>query len=297
MVTASVVVPTKNAGPEFEGVLESIRRQNGPAVEIIVIDSGSTDGTVSIAEDLADTVVEISPDDFHHGRTRNRGAAEASGDVVVFTVQDATPMNDEWLAELVEPIEAGEADVTYGNQIAYPDAKPPDAFFYEYFYPDTPVVLGPEDTDDEAAFYMDNIFLSDVSSAVSRDVWEEFQFRDSVAMSEDKDFAYRVASAEHTIRYCPEAKVYHSHDYTLRSLFARRYKDGKAFADITSERSSNFVSEGLRYVWREYAFLVRNGTPLWIPYTLLYDAVYFVSFVLGKNYEYLPAFFDESISR
>lgn len=296
MVTASVVIPTKNGGREFRELLESIRGQDVSSVEIIVIDSGSTDGTVAIAEELADVVVEIPPEEFHHGRTRNRGASEATGDVIVFTVQDATPVDDEWLSELVGPIEDGVVDVTYGNQIAYPDAKPPDKFFYEYFYPEESVVLGPEDTDDEADFYMDNIFLSDVSSAISRDVWTQFQFRDSIPMSEDKDFAYRVASAGYTIRYCPEAGVYHSHDYTPRSLFRRRYKDGKAFADIASEGSDEFLLDGLRYVQREYSYLVRNGWLSWAPYTLLYDAIYFVSFTLGKNHYRIPEGIDERIA-
>lgn len=292
MVTVSVVIPTKDAGPEFRGLLESIRGQEVVDAEIIVIDSGSTDGTVSIAGDVADIVVEIPPEEFHHGRTRNRGAAEATGDVVVFTVQDALPVDDRWLPELVNPIEEGTADVTYGNQVAYPDAKPLDKFFYEYFYPDKPVLLGPEDTDDEADFYMENIFLSDVSSAISREVWEEFQFRDSVAMSEDKDFAYRVASAGHTIRYCPAAKVYHSHDYTLRSLFVRRYQDGKAFADIASGRSTSFVSDGLKYVWKEYSYLLQSCAGYWIPYAILYDLTYFVSFNLGKHHNRLPTAID-----
>lgn len=297
MVTASVIVPTKDAGEGFRETLAAIRDQQVHEVEIVVVDSGSTDGTVTIAEELADVVVDILPEEFHHGRTRNRGAAETTGDVVVFTVQDATPVNDRWLPNLINPVVAGEADVTYGNQIAYPDAKPPDEFFYEYFYPDESVVLGPKDTDDEAAFYMNNIFVSDVSSAISREVWDQFQFRDSVAMSEDKDFAYRVASGGNVVRYCPEAKVYHSHDYTLRTLFARRYKDGKAFAEITSRQSGSFVSEGLRYVLSEYIYLIRTGAVAWIPYTILYDVIYFLSFVLGENNECLPASLDELLSQ
>jgi rhamnosyltransferase len=107
-------------------------------------------------------------------------------------------------------------------------------------------------------------------------------------MSEDKDFAYRVASAGYTIQYCPEAKVYHSHDYTLRSLFTRRYKDGKAFAEIAATDSDDFVSDGIKYVWNEYTYLIHSGAVHWVPYALLYDFVYFISFTLGKNHEYLP---------
>lgn len=288
MDRVSVVIPTKNAGQKFEEVLKSIRGQNVPDLELIIIDSGSTDGTVERAQQYADTVIEIPPDEFHHGKTRNQAADQAEGDIIVFTVQDALPVNEQWLTELISPIDSGTADVSYGNQVAYPDAKPPDKFFYKHFYPDTPTTLTEEDTDNKDNFYMDNIFLSDVNSAVSRRIWNQFRFRDSVPMSEDKDFAYRVASAGYTIQYCPEAKVYHSHDYTLRSLFTRRYKDGKAFAEIAATNSDNFVSDGIKYVWNEYAYLIHSGAVHWVPYALLYDFVYFISFTLGKNHEYLP---------
>lgn len=297
MTSVSVVIPTKNAGSDFHNVLQRIRDQNFPEIEIVVIDSGSTDGTVDIAKDKADKIVEIPPEKFHHGQTRNQGAEHSSGDIIVFTVQDAIPMDSEWLPELVRPISDGSADVTYGNQVAYPDAKPPDKFFYEYFYPDEPVGLGKGDTADKASFYLDNVFLSDVSSAILRDVWENIRFRDSVDMSEDKDFAYRAASAGHTIRYCPEAKVYHSHNYTLRSLFSRRYKDGKAFSDIATNDSSSFISEGIKYVCSEYSYLIRSSAVHWIPYTLLYDLVYFISFIIGQNHDQVPTALDQRLSR
>ncbi|WP_042664556.1 glycosyltransferase family 2 protein [Haloferax sp. ATB1] len=288
MARISVIIPTKNAGQEFEDTLISIQSQDVDDIELIVIDSGSTDGTVELAEQYADTIIEIPPDEFHHGQTRNQAADQAEGDIIVFTVQDAVPIDDEWLSQLTSPINDGNADVCYGNQIAYPDAKPSDKFFYKYFYPDTSITLTKSDASKKGEFYMDNIFLSDANSAVSRHVWNQFQFLDSVPMSEDKDFAYRVASAGYEIHYCPESKVYHSHDYTLRSLFTRRYKDGKAFSEIAATDSDDFVFSGVRYVWNEYAYLINSGAAYWIPYALLYDFVYFISFTLGKNYEYLP---------
>jgi len=187
MDRVSIVIPTKNAGQKFEEVLKSIWDQNVPDLELIIIDSGSTDGTVERAQQYADTVIEIPPDEFHHGKTRNQAADQAEGDIIVFTVQDALPVNEQWLTELISPIESGTADVSYGYQVAYPDAKPPDKFFYKYFYPDTLTTLTEEDTDKKDNFYMDNIFLSDANSAVSHHIWNQFRFRDSIPMSDDKD--------------------------------------------------------------------------------------------------------------
>ncbi|GAA0240889.1 glycosyltransferase family 2 protein [Haladaptatus pallidirubidus] len=288
MSEVSVVIPTKNAGDQFGKLLNKIRSQSMVDTEIIIIDSGSTDGTVDTGRKLADKIIEISPNDFHHGRTRNIGAEAANGDIIAFTVQDAYPVTDTWLADLINPIETDVADVTYGNQIAHPDAKPVDKFFYKYFYPDSNVKVTEDDTNDEAKFYLHNIFISDVSSAISSSVWDKFQFQDNVDMSEDKDFAYRVANEGYDLYYCSDAEIYHSHDYSIRSLFLRRYKDGMAFKDITSPDSDDFILNGIKYIVSEYEYLIRNNKSYWIPYAILYDFTYFISFIMGKNNEYIP---------
>ncbi|WP_227357569.1 glycosyltransferase family 2 protein [Haladaptatus salinisoli] len=284
----SVIIPTKDAGENFEQVLKLIRSQDVPKVEIIVVDSGSTDNTLKVAEEIADIVIQIHPSEFHHGKTRNLGADAASGEIIVFTVQDALPASTSWLSNLISPIVTGTADATYGNQIAHTEAKPPDKFFYEYFYPNSKVVLSKQDTYDKKRFYLDNIFLSDVSSAISRSIWEEFKFRESIEMSEDKDLAFRIANAGYSLQYCPKAKVHHSHDYSLQSLFFRRYKDGMAFENIATDGSDDFLNEGVKYVFSEFHYLYKKDQLQWIPYTILYNFTYFISFTLGKNHKLIP---------
>jgi len=104
MDLVNVVIPTKDAGEQFRQTLSAISSQRtGHEVEVLVIDSGSDDGTVALAREFGAEVIEIETDEFHHARTRNLGARRADGDVVVFTVQDAVPLNDNWLASLVGP--------------------------------------------------------------------------------------------------------------------------------------------------------------------------------------------------
>lgn len=79
-------------------------------------------------------------------------------------------------------------------------------------------------------------------SAIKKDVWEKLRFTDDVPMSEDKDFALKVLKTGYKIVYEPEATVYHSHDYSLRSLFKRRFQDGSAFSNIALEGESGFWS-------------------------------------------------------
>ena len=102
-----------------------------------------------------------------------------------------------------------EVAVSYGRQIANPDSSDVNTFFYLYFYPDERKVLGKQESNNPKKFYIDHIYVSDVCSAIKRDVWEKLRFTDDVSMSEDKDFALKVLKTGYKIVYEPEATVYH----------------------------------------------------------------------------------------
>src|SRR5688572_27303073 len=86
----TAVIPVKD-GARFMGeLLDALAREG--VDEVLVIDSGSRDGSQQIARGMGVTVVEIAPSEFGHGRTRNFGAERASGDLIAFLTQDATPV-------------------------------------------------------------------------------------------------------------------------------------------------------------------------------------------------------------
>jgi rhamnosyltransferase len=287
--SVSVVIPTKDAGPGFEELLSLIDAQDYPApVEVVVVDSGSTDGTRARAREYGAALHRIEPDDFHHARTRNYGAECASNEVVVFTVQDARPIDEAWLRPLVGALEEDGVGIAYGRQVAYPDAKPMDRFFYEYFYPPEPRTVTPEGIADHREFYLQNVFVSDVTSAVPRDVWSSVRFDPGTPMSEDKELALRLLDSGYSLRYEPAAAVHHSHAYTLEGLFRRRYDDGAAYADIAEEGECVYVSNGLSYVAAEVRHLLSNGEWEWLPYAMVYDAVHFLAFQLGRCDDRIP---------
>ena len=120
--TASAVIPVKN-GRRYLGELLSALEQEG-VDEILVIDSGSDDGSVQIARRSGATVLEIPPDAFGHGRTRNLGAERTSGELICFLTQDATPIPG-WLDAYREAFAmAPRVGAAYGPHLPRPDASP-----------------------------------------------------------------------------------------------------------------------------------------------------------------------------
>ncbi|WP_337972271.1 glycosyltransferase family 2 protein [Methanobacterium petrolearium] len=224
----------------------------------------------------------IKPEEFHHSRTRNLGAEKSKGDVLVYLTQDALPIKEDFLEKLVAPLNDPEIGVSYGRQIANQNAKEATKFFYSYFYPDERKVLRKELAENPKNFYLGYIYVSDVCSAIKRNVWEQLKFADDIPMSEDKDFALRVLKSDYEIVYEPEATVYHSHDYSLDSLFKRRLQDGSAFSNIALEGENEFLDRGFQFVIEEMKFLIREKHLLDIPYAIIYNFIDFVGFTLGK---------------
>lgn len=287
----SIIILVKNGGERLKLLMESLEKQNfSGSFEIIAIDSGSEDESIQILEKYNTKIYEIKPEEFHHSRTRNFGAQKSSGEVLVYLTQDALPINNDLLEKLVKPLQNPEVAVSYGRQIANPDSSDVNTFFYLYFYPDERKVLGKQESNNPKKFYIDHIYVSDVCSAIKRDVWEKLRFTDDVSMSEDKDFALKVLKTGYKIVYEPEATVYHSHDYSLRSLFKRRFQDGSAFSNIALEGESGFFGRGLKFVTEEMKFLIRKKHFLGIPYAILYNFIHFLGFFMGKHEKYMPGF-------
>ncbi|OPX58990.1 MAG: Glycosyltransferase AglE [Methanobacterium sp. PtaB.Bin024] len=279
----SIILLVKNGGMRLELLMESLGKQNYDGnFEIIAIDSGSEDESIQILKKYNTILYRIKPEEFHHSRTRNLGAEKSKGDVLVYLTQDALPIKEDFLEKLVAPLNDPKIGVSYGRQIANPDAKEATKFFYSYFYPDERNVLGKELAENPKNFYLAYIYVSDVCSAIKRDVWKHIRFADNIPMSEDKDFALRALKSDYEIVYEPEATVYHSHDYSLHSLLKRRMQDGAAFSNIALEGENEFLGRGFQFVMQEMKFLIRKKHFLDIPHAIMYNFIDFLGFTLGK---------------
>ena len=274
---ASVIILTKNAGGNFEPLLGRIFSQKFDGdYEVLVIDSGSTDDTLKIAQESPVKIVRIQPEEFHHGRTRNLGAQLSHGNILIYITQDALPLNDNWLQKLADNFADRKVAMVVGRQIAWQTTRPPERFFYIHNFTEQRIMvtLGAHD------YYNDNIFISNVNSAISREIWQQFKFSEKVIMAEDKELAKRLLNAGWSIVYEPEAAVYHSHDLSLREAFQKSSCFGIALVQGAGglPRSRNWVMRRLRYLIAEIRYIAHNTAWWkWLPYSMVYE----VSKLLG----------------
>jgi len=210
-VTATVCILTFNGGQFLDEILRACATQDAPfGYEVLVLDSGSSDGTLAIVSRHPDVRLhEIPNGEFGHGRTRNLAASLARGDVVVFLTHDATPADPSWLRHLVSPLlDDGTLAGVFARQKPRPGCRPTASREIVRTFRAAP----PEG------------FFSNVCSAIRKEVLAQIPFRD-VDYSEDRAFASDAADRGLRTAYVSEAEVLHSHDLALPEYFRRMYDE------------------------------------------------------------------------
>jgi rhamnosyltransferase len=242
-IEASVLIPTYNAGSGFEEVLEAIAGQETSfAYELLLVDSGSTDGTLDLARRHSARVSSIPKSEFSHGGARNRGISDACGEYVAMTVQDAIPADEKWLQKLVENLQEDEAVAgVYSRQIPRPDCNPFSRFALERHFTNSPerrvqAIESPERYEALTPMQrLETITFDDVSSCVRRSVWREHPFR-PVSFGEDLDWSERVLKAGYKIVYEPASAVVHSHNRSAFYEMKRAYVAHKLLSRMVGLR-------------------------------------------------------------
>ncbi len=292
----SVILLTKNAGDGFGAVLDALFAcRSIDRAEVVLIDSGSTDGTLETARSFPVSIHTIPPEEFGHGRTRNLGASLARGKVLVFLVQDAEPADEGFLDSLLGPLARDpQLAATYARQVPRPDASPVEAELVRHTYPPRPSVRRLEGKGDRPT--IGAVFFSNVASAIRRDLWRRFPFDETLIMSEDQEWAGRVLRAGHRIAYCPDAVVVHSHGYPLSKVLRRNFDSGHSLVGIVHDRPAGMVAYELRFLGAATAGLVRRGRPLWIVWLLFHETARATGFFLGRHAGLLPARWRRALS-
>lgn len=220
----SIVFLTYNGMSEhFQETLEMVQQQKIDGdIEIIAIDSGSSDGTINFIENQSEiSLYKIPKSDFGHGKTRQMGAHLAHGELVVFLTQDATPAHDKWLENLVKKIESDNRLMAVCSRVLPRD----DAMAIRKYGIMAEWCASEEDSvvfGKDAADYR----IHDISTIYRRDFLLEHHF-DDVSFGEDVLIAKKILENGFAYGFAGQSVVRHSHDYAIKKTYKRNIEDGK----------------------------------------------------------------------
>lgn len=263
-MSVSVILPTLNAAGEIAALLAALMGQTQPPDEILVVDSGSTDGTAELARAHGARVISIPRDRFDHGGTRDAALRQTTGEFVLFLTQDTLPADERYIEQLLLPFADERVAAASGRQLPRPDARPYVRAVQQYRYPAQSRAWGPEERE---ALGIRAYHLSDVCSAYRRSAYEAVGgFSHPLPTNEDMLIAAAFLDAGYLLAYCGDAAVVHSHNLTLRQEYRRNVLIGR-FLREHGERLGNprETGEGLRMVRQVLLQLLRNGHLLECP--------------------------------
>ncbi|MFO7996273.1 MAG: glycosyltransferase [Dehalococcoidia bacterium] len=246
--TVSVIIPTKNGGGDLELLLSALKQQKGlKGLEVIVVDSGSSDDTVSIARAHGAKLLEILPEEFSHSGARNLGAEQATGNYLFFTVQDALPSSNLFLFKLLAALKNNGVTAVSCAEFPKEDA---DLFYrtnnwhhYSEFLEVSGtdrVMRAPRGKSYEKL--RKNAQLSDIACLLPREIFLKYKYSRNYA--EDLDLGLRLIEDGHNLALLGSVSVIHSHNRPAYYWLKRAYVDTLGLVDVFPSYRVPKVNEG-----------------------------------------------------
>jgi len=224
----SIVIRAYNEEKYIHRLLVGVQRQTIQDVEIILVDSGSTDKTVSIAQSFDSRLVRISSDEFTFGRSLNLGIQAATRDLIVIASAHVYPVYPDWLERLITPLLVENIALTYGKQRGLESAKYSEKQIFHRWYPD----VGTAD--------QKTPFCNNANASIRKKLWEQHPYDESLTGLEDIAWAKWASEQNYKIAYVPEAEVIHIHNETPRGVYNRYRREAMALRRIYPEAHFNF---------------------------------------------------------
>jgi len=250
MVQVSIVIRCFNEGRHLGRLLHGIMQQTVRDVEIIVVDSGSTDGTLAIAGRYPTRILSIKPEDFSFGHSLNAGCRGTKGEWIVIASGHVYPMYKDWLEQLLAPFADPNTALVYGKQrgddkTAFSEHQVFSKWFAE-----------------ESNLNQDHPFCNNANAAIRREVWEKLPYNEELTGLEDIDWAKRAIKSGYTIAYVAGAEVVHVHNETSLQTYNRYRREAIALKRISPEEHfhfGDFLRLLLTNVFSDYMQALRDG--------------------------------------
>jgi len=272
-VRVLVVIPILNPPEWFLSDVIGKLHYQSISPKILLINSGKKIETGEYE------VVNISKKEFNHANTRNI-ALEYEANFYLFMTQDATPCDNNLIENLLRGFEDKEVVVSYARQVPYADANEIEVFARTINYPEVAKVKSKADL---PILGIKTFFSSDSCAMYRGEYFRKVDgFKRNLNTNEDMEFAARAILDEKKVAYTALAKVYHSHNFTVKQIWQRYREIGRFFKNnswILEEvaKYSSVELTGLKQVKAELKYLLKKN-PLLIPKSIIFSLTKYVAF-------------------
>ena len=216
----SIVIRAFNEERHIGRLLEGISWQTIQDVQMILVDSGSTDNTVNIAKEKDVEIVSINPQDFTFGRSLNMGIEAAESDFILIASAHVYPVYPDWIERMLEPFSDPSVALVYGKQRGVSGSQFSERQIFNHWYPDV------------SQHIQDHPFCNNANAAIRRSLWEKNLYNESLPGLEDLAWAKWAQENNHKIAYIAQAEIKHVHEESWWGIKKRYLREGMAFKSI-----------------------------------------------------------------
>jgi rhamnosyltransferase len=227
----SIVIRSYNEASHIGRLIDGIHKQHLPdgySTEIILVDSGSTDSTVAIAESMGAKIVSIDKNEFSFGRALNRGCEHANGDILIFASAHVYPIYEDWIAEIIKEFKNEEIAIVYGKQTGNEITAFSEQQIFNRWFPS------------QSNLDQNHPFCNNANCAIRKSLWAEQKYDENLTGLEDLDWAQRIISLGYKIVYKAEAVIVHVHNETPLSIRNRYRREAIAIKQIVPKINFSF---------------------------------------------------------
>ena len=286
--SVDIIIPTYRPDESVVYLMKKLLKQTYPIHEIHIIDT-ETGIFPKELKNLSDKIriSKIKPEQFDHGGTRHEGAMQSHVDIIVYMTQDAMPVNEYLIEELVKAFDNEKIAAAYARQLPNSKCNVIERYTRAFNYPEQSRIKSLEDLE---TLGIKTYFCSDVCAAYRKSVYESLGgFEEKTIFNEDMIMAAKIIQSGGLVKYVAEAKVIHSHNYNCKQQFQRNFdlavsqvEHPEVFQNIKSE------SEGMRLVKNTMTYLIKIKKPWLIIKLILQSAFKYMGYCLGRKYSQLP---------
>ena len=286
--SVDIIIPTYRPDESVVYLMKKLLKQTYPIHEIHIIDT-ETGIFPKELKNLSDKIriSKIKPEQFDHGGTRHEGAMQSHADIIVYMTQDAMPVNEYLIEELVKAFDNEKIAAAYARQLPNSKCNVIERYTRAFNYPEQSRIKSLEDLE---TLGIKTYFCSDVCAAYRKSVYESLGgFEEKTIFNEDMIMAAKIIQSGGSVKYVAEAKVIHSHNYNCKQQFQRNFdlavsqvEHPEVFQNIKSE------SEGMRLVKNTMTYLIKIKKPWLIIKLILQSGFKYMGYCLGKKYGQLP---------